>query len=249
MAKAIWVTFLILTFSCKPSIPISLESEPEEFHQKTCHGLNCSGVNLKYPVFTQESKTASILNKIIEERIIKLVDVNEEVKSLTIEEAAANFLDSYVEFMDSFSSNQEWVIEINFKILSENTRLISLIIETYTYTGGAHPNAYRQYLNFDKIDNQVLDTEALILDKPDLLHLVELKFREIHQIEEGRSLKETGMFFLEKDSVFFLPAAIGFEMDSVVFYYNPYEIAPYVMGGTEIKLAKEELKGILNLYY
>lgn len=248
MSKWIWLVFLIVAFSCNSSIPNNLEFELKEFHQKACHGLNCSEVNMKFPVFTQENETASVLNNLIEERIIKIVDVNEEIDSSSIEDAATNFLDSYIEFMDGFESNQEWEIDVTFKILFENVQLISIVIETYAYTGGAHPNSFRQYLNFDKIENQVLDNESLILDKPELLHLVESKFREIYEIEEKVSLMETGMFFLEKDSLFFLPAAIGFEMDSVVFYYNPYEIGPYVMGGTEIKFPKEELRGILNLY-
>jgi hypothetical protein len=248
MSSWIWLVFLIVAFSCNPPIHNSLEFELKEFHQKACKGLNCSEVNLKFPVFTQENETGSVLNNLIEERIIKIVDVNEEMKSSAIEEATTNFLDSYIEFMDGFESNQEWEIDVTFKILFENVQLISIVIETYAYTGGAHPNSYRQYLNFNKIENQVLDNESFISDKPELLHLVESKFREIHEIEERVSLKETGMFFLEKDSIFFLPAAIGFEMDSVVFYYNPYEIGPYVMGGTEIKFPKVELRGVLNLY-
>jgi hypothetical protein len=248
MSKWNWVVLFIAAFSCNPSIPISLEFEMKEFQQKACKGLNCSEVNIKFPVFTQEIESSSILNNLIEEKIIKLIEVNEEIKSSNIEEAATNFLDSYIEFMDLFESNQEWEIKVAARVIFQNSQLMSIEFETYSFTGGAHPNNNRQYLNFDKIENQLLDNESLVLDKSDLLHLVESKFREIHEIEEGVSLKETNMFFLEKDSIFFLPAAIGFEMDSVVFYYNPYEIGPYVIGGTEIKFPKEELKGVLNFY-
>jgi hypothetical protein len=248
MRKWFWLVFFIIAFSCNPPIHNSLEFELKEFHQKACKGLNCSEVSLKFPVFTQENETASILNNLIEERIIIIVDVNEELKSSAIEEAATNFLDAYIEFMDGFESNQEWEIDVTFKILFENVQLISIVIETYAYTGGAHPNSFRQYLNFNKIENQVVENESLILDRSELLSLVESKFRKIHEIEEGVTLRETGMFFLEKDSIFFLPANIGFEMDSLVLYYNPYEIGPYVLGGTEIRFAKEELTGVVNLY-
>ena len=248
MRKPFWVLVFIAAFSCNPSISNSLEFELKEFHQKACHDLNCSEVNLKFPVFVQENETSGILNNLIEERIIKIIDVNEEIKASKIEEAATNFLNSYINFMDNFQSNQEWEIDITFKVLFENVKLISFVVETYSFTGGAHPNSYRQYLNFDKIENQVVENEALILDRSELLSLVESKFRKIHEIEEGVTLRETGMFFLEKDSIFFLPATIGFEKDSLVLYYNPYEIGPYVMGGTEIKFAKEELTGVVNLY-
>ncbi len=248
MSKWIWLVLFIASFSCNPSAPISLEFELKEFEQKACKGLNCSKVNIEFPVFTQENQTSSILNNLIEEQIIKLIEVNEEIKSLNIEEAATNFLDSSIEFIDVFQSNQEWEIEVAVKVIFQNLQLISIEFETYSYTGGAHPNNHRQYLNFDKIEDQVLDNESLILDKSDLLHLLESKFREMHEIEEGVSLKETSKFFLEKDSIFFLPKAIGYEVDTIVFYYNPYEIGPYVMGSTEIKFPKEELTGILNLY-
>lgn len=248
MRKRFWVLVFIAAFSCNPPISNSLEFEEKEFHQKACHDLNCSEVNLKFPVFVQENETSGILNNLIEERIIKIIDVNEEIKASKIEEAATNFLNSYINFMDNFQSNQEWEIDITFKVLFENVKLISFVVETYSFTGGAHPNSYRQYFNFDKIENQVVENESLILDRSEILHLVESKFRKIHEIEEGVTLRETGKFFLEKDSIFFLPAAIGFEKDSLVLYYNPYEIGPYVLGGTEIKFAKEELTGVVNLY-
>jgi hypothetical protein len=56
------------------------------------------------------------------------------------------------------------------------------------------------------------------------------------------------MFFLDSNHKFFLPTAIGYEIDSLVLFYNTYEIGPYVMGTTEIKIAKQNLQGVVNLY-
>lgn len=248
MGKWFWSLLYITIFSCNPPFTGNLDFEPKDFHQKACHGKYCSEVNVTFPFFIKENEPSLILNKLIEEKIIELIEVNEEVKVVEIGVAATNFLDSYIGFMEEFQSNQEWEINITVRVLSENFQLISIVVETYSYTGGAHPNSYRQYLNFDKFKNKELENEYFILDRPGLLNLVELKFRKIHEVEDGITLKETGKFFLEKDSLFFLPSAIGFEMDSLVFFYNPYEIGPYVMGGTEVKLAKEELKGVVDLF-
>ncbi|MBO4663061.1 MAG: DUF3298 domain-containing protein [Bacteroidaceae bacterium] len=35
--------------------------------------------------------------------------------------------------------------------------------------------------------------------------------------------------------------------DSISFFYNPYDIAPYALGSTTISFAYDELKGIIIL--
>ncbi|WP_373523502.1 DUF3298 and DUF4163 domain-containing protein [Aquiflexum sp.] len=243
----IGILLLISLLSCNVGTN-KLESRTEVFHQKACHGEYCAEVNLKYPVFLGERERSIVLNNLIEEKIIKTVNVYEEIKVTEIIDAATNFLDSYVEFMDDFESAQDWEINLDAKVTFENEKIISIVFETYSFTGGAHPNSFRKYLNFDKQKNTEIDNISLIIDEQILLEIAESKFKEIHQVENDIPLKKTEMFFLDENDKFFLPTAIGFESDSLVLFYNSYEIGPYVMGTTEIKFAKSEMKGIVNLY-
>ncbi|WP_373492937.1 PdaC/SigV domain-containing protein [Aquiflexum sp.] len=239
--------FLISLLSCNVGTK-KLDVKTEVFHRKACHGDNCAELNLMYPFFVGENEVSIVLNILIEEKIIQTVDVQEEIKATGLEGAVANFLDSYVDFMVDFESTQDWEIKLDAKVTYENEKIISIVFETYSFTGGAHPNSFRQYLNFDKQKNTKIDNNSMIIDEQKLLEMTESKFREIHQVKKDIPLKETEMFFLDENDEFFLPSSIGFENDSLVLFYNSYEIGPYVMGTTEIKFAKSELIGIVNLY-
>lgn len=238
---------LISLLSCNVKTD-KLEKKTAEFNQKACHGAYCAEVNLRYPVFLGESQSTTILNKSIENQVVVFLKPFEQKPRENINSAAAIFLEEYLRFMEDFEPSQEWEINLDAKVTFENQQIISIVFETYSFTGGAHPNSFRQYLNFDKQRNVEIENDSLIVDKQVLLKMTESKFREVHQVEKGMSLSETNMFFLDANDKFFLPAAFGYEMDFLVLFYNTYEIGPYVMGTTEIKLAKNDLEGIVNLY-
>lgn len=238
---------MILMLSCNAKSD-KLEKKTEEFNQKACYGIYCSEVNLNYPVFLSEPQTAAILNNSMERKMLSFLEPFEETRGVNIQEASQTFLDAYMGFMEDFESTQEWVINLDAKVSFENEKIISIVFETYSFTGGAHPNSFRQYLNFDKQRNIEIENDSLIIDKLMLLEMAESKFREIHQVEKDVPLSETDLFFLDSNQNFFLPTAIGYEIDSLVLFYNTYEIGPYVMGTTEIKIAKQNLQGVVNLY-
>lgn len=83
------------------------------------------------------------------------------------------------------------------------------------------------------------------LDQPALLALAENAFREFHEVDEGSTLEESGLFFLPETG-FFLPNAIGFSSDKFRLIYIPYEIGPYAMGYTELEFSLDEVKGIVR---
>nr|WP_283773982.1 DUF3298 and DUF4163 domain-containing protein [Aquiflexum sp. TKW24L] len=221
-----------------------------DFQQKTfekvdCAGQDCAKVSLSYPFFPGPSESADFLNAHMEQQLVMFLNIGENQEIVPLDSAVTTFLDSYVAFREDFDSPQEWEIMIDSKVTFLGDKLISIVFDSYSFTGGAHPNSYRLYLNFDLGKNAPLKNEDLVLDKNALLTLAESKFRDYHGVPQSVSLAEDGSFFLENDKDFFLPAAMGFEGEDFVLFYNPYEIGPYVMGPTELRFTKQEIKGLI----
>jgi hypothetical protein len=151
-----------------------------------------------------------------------------------------------VEFRKSFEDvSQEWEIEVMGKVVFESEKLLTVRFSNYWFTGGAHPNSSVAYLNFDLGQGgKLLTPDELLMDKEKLLALAERKFKEIHDVSGELALEDDERFFLP-ESGFFLPAAMGFENGEWVMLYNPYEIGPYVMGYTELRFGRDEIKGVV----
>lgn len=237
----------LLLFSCQAKIPESgvLEFEPKKFEKEACVGKECAIISLTYPFFTGQSESADFLNVHVEQQLVMFLNIGENQEIIPLDSAASTFLNAYVAFKKDFDSLQEWEITVDAKVTLQGQKLISLVFDTFSFTGGAHPNTYRMYLNFDIAKNSPLKNEDLILDKNALSTLAKSKFREYHDVPDSVALAQEGTFFLENDKDFFLPAAMGFEGEEFILFYNPYEIGPYVMGPTELRLIKEEIKGLV----
>jgi hypothetical protein len=242
------IFFGILLQSCHTGTTESgtLEFEQRKVQKEACVGEECAQISLVFPYFTGKSESVDYLNLHVEQELVMFLNVGENQEIVPLDSAVKTFLDSYVAFKKDFDSAQEWEISIDSKVTHQGQKLISIVFDSFSFTGGAHPNSYRMYLNFDLFTGSLLKNEELILDKNGLLTLGESKFRDYHKVPDGVALKEEGSFFLENDRDFFLPAAMGFEGEEFVLFYNPYEIGPYVMGSTELRFSKEEVKGLVR---
>jgi hypothetical protein len=101
-------------------------------------------------------------------------------------------------------------------------------------------------LNFNKVTRKAIPNSDLIRNQGALLAVAEHAFRKYHGVEGEKNLKDDGRFFLNEKEGFFLPAAMGFEQDHFLLFYNSYEIGPYVLGPTEIKIPLNDIKDMLN---
>jgi hypothetical protein len=233
-----------LGFSCQTKKPEefkdTLASETKKIEQKACVGDECASVDISYPVFGDEK-----LQSLIERIIVQGMSFVEQPETLPLDSAVQSFLDEFTGLKADFPDAISWEYSMDVRVSFESDSLLSLVFDSFSFTGGAHPNSFRSYLNFEKKTAQEITNSELILEEKILLSKVEVEFRKYHEVEEGMGLKADGRFFLNEKDEFFLPAAIGFEQDFLVLYYNSYEIGPYVMGPTELKLPQSELAGIV----
>ena len=78
--------------------------------------------------------------------------------------------------------------------------------------------------------------------QPRLRELAEVHFREARELGVDESLSDAGFFWGES---FALPENYALTEEGLYFYYNPYEIAAYVVGPTSFTISREQMAGLL----
>ena len=118
------------------------------------------------------------------------------------------------------------------------------MLEVYSYTGGAHPNARTLYGSWFLEDGRRVALRDLLTPGSEerVAEIAEAVFREQRGLPTEQSLEEQGFDF--PDGKFALNENFAVTDQGLVFYFNPYEIAPYALGPTEIELTFEALEGL-----
>jgi hypothetical protein len=152
---------------------------------------------------------------------------------------------SVVERMPTMSwESLNWFYREVFALVAETSRIAIISQEKEYYTGGAHGMRNKNYYVFSLEDKRQLTLEDIVLEeaKPALEDLVEAALRDLMEIPSWIPLSEKGFFeeWEGKLEDFYLSShGLGFQWD-------PYEIAPYVMGAMEISIPYDRLQGILT---
>lgn len=252
------ILFVILLFACSDKKPAKQQEVIEEvppivinevlMSSQNCDpdSLTCTYVRIEFPEFTDSTKSA--LNKQIEQKIKAIVTgyFREDFIAGTLEHIAQEFIYDYEAFMVDFPTYEfGWYIIANAEITYESPGIVSLIIYSETFTGGAHPNSNTSYFVFDAKTNKELEINEIISDTTKFKLVVEKEFRKEKGLSDDQLLADAG--FMLDDGNFQLPQNIGFTADSVIVHFNPYEIAPYSAGPTTLKISREALDDILSV--
>lgn len=166
--------------------------------------------------------------------------------SLTLEEAAARFLDEHRElYLDTTLPIRPWMEEYDLAFTRQQDQYWALTRSYYGYTGGAHGIYYTQYLHVDPQQKRLLPIDSLLDMKAfaSLTALAEKSFRQQEGISDKASLEEEYFF---EEGQFYLPTNFALEKDSIAFLYGLYEIKPYAAGETILRLAYKDVQSYLK---
>lgn len=135
-----------------------------------------------------------------------------------------------------------WTMETNGKI-DFHDELANLELANYSFMGGAHPNYYIQYVNFNTTNGKVITYDDFIKDRAAFEQLIQKKFlAQISDMtEEQMSIED---FFWGEG--FQLAKNFKLGKESLELLYNPYEAAAYALGSISINLPYDELQGIIE---
>jgi hypothetical protein len=146
--------------------------------------------------------------------------------------------------IDNYGPGDIMDAEYSTGIVSYEKNILSMSVYTWQNTGGAHPNGYGFFLNFDTRTGDTLSLLDVL--KPETAD--ELVYRGKEQfIKENGNIKENGWFWDEGN--FFLPQTFAITKGGLLFTYQSYEAGPYAMGAPQFFLSWSQIKDIVKPGY
>ena len=176
--------------------------------------------------------------------MISLLVHDEEVEASTLTDAIRSFKNGYTELRKLFPDETAvWKAKIAGSVSYEDKNVLTIAMNSYLFTGGAHGYTTRRFLNFDKRKGEEIENWELFKDQKHFKNFAETKFRIQENIPPNHPINSTGFMF-EQDK-FYLPENIGFTAEGLVLLYNQYEVASYADGAIELVLPYPEIRNYL----
>jgi hypothetical protein len=208
---------------------------------------NCAKIKIEFPQIT------SFENEIVKEKINKSIadlfsqDILGGTKSADFETMMKGFIEEYESFRTEFPELlQSWFIERSGEVKLNKENIFSIDYMEYSYTGGAHPNTYVTFKNFNLSNGDEIGLDEIIsADKQnELTKIAEAEFRKLKELTREADLGQAGFWF-ENDK-FYLNDNFLITDTSLVFYYNNYEITAYAFGPTELEILYTKIKNLVK---
>lgn len=258
MRQWLWISALSVAGCASPNIPEQLDPDTDQLVFKmitkeqtldecVAGAEGCTYVRLDYPVLVDAPEGYAV--EAITDAVLFAVTANySDQDDYPSAEAMMNgFLDEYRALKEAMPAYAHpWFLERKVFVLHNTPEVLSLSFSERMFTGGAHGSATLTFRNLDPTTGDELLLSDLLIDgyEAGLLPIAEARFREVRTIEEGMSLADAGFTF--ENGVFSLTDNFAVGADGLTFYYNPYDVAAYAVGPTEIFLSYEDLSGLLK---
>ncbi|NWF89150.1 MAG: DUF3298 and DUF4163 domain-containing protein [Ignavibacteriaceae bacterium] len=218
-----------------------------EKQSEICDSTGCAKIVLEYPAIktsfnsaVKDSLEAYIMNTLLE-------NYSQQLKLKSLDEMAKVFMADYVGAKKDFPDYTiPWEINNTISVIYNSNSIVSFQSELYHFTGGAHGNSGVYFSNFNSQDGSKLLLSDLMNSnyKSELNKIAEKIFRKEKKLDPSASLEAEGFWFA--DNKFSLNENFGIKNDGLVFYFNFYEVAPYAMGPTEIRIPYSEIKSLIK---
>ncbi|BDQ04412.1 DUF3298 and DUF4163 domain-containing protein [Ignavibacterium sp.] len=223
------IIILVIATSAKAEVD-SLTIIKKEFYQATED--TSAYVKISYPQISGlgNSEVQGKINSFLETEFMQ----------------AKSWFDDFVADTDYTSEfPPDWVFsfETDFRVTFNSKDFISVVLDYYEFTGGAHGNYYSIGYNIRTSDGKVFGISDIL--KPNSLQaLSEFCAEEIMNMFDANSLNEAGLFedelnISEDQDFYIIPNAL-------VIQFDPYEVAPYAMGSIDVELEFSKIKNIIK---
>lgn len=172
-------------------------------------------ISATYPVFEGNGEGLKAVNKAIEE------DAQNRL-ALAESELAPIALDYAVE-----GESTDWSSHIKYNVKSSQGSVISIYIVNDYYLGGAHPNVELSSLTFNVTTGEKMTADDFVADA---LNKGKEGIRAMAEAEPDKYL------FYDDESFSLSEENWYVEDGEMVFFVEPYEIAPYAVGIVEYRM-------------
>ena len=133
----------------------------------------------------------------------------------------------------------DWQVSRTAFILYANANVVSVVVKSEGFLGGAHGFSEESLFVFDGTSGKSFSWDEVIESSSRGIfeRAAEAEFRRARSVPPTQSLQEAGFTF--ENEVFALPTNFALTDKGIVCHYNPYEVGPYVMGATDFTVPME----------
>lgn len=165
--------------------------------------------------------------------------------STTVERTAQTFIAEFDDFHQSDPFPRIWTSESRAKVYRITPSYLSLAIDVYSFTGGAHGNYATVFDHYDIERQQKLTLDDIVdpAFRNELTAVAERYFRQQENLGVDQPFGDRYFF---DDDRFRITDNFALERDSLLLLYNIYDIKPYVDGQTELRVPLSELTRLLS---
>lgn len=240
MKKFLLLPILLAATACVSDT--GLEMQTREYTGQICD--SCPVVHVSVPEAVKDRGLGRTVNTAIREEILELLNYDDESDATDIPGAIAAFQQGFQKMQREFPEELTgWEASVKGIKSYEDPNVLSIQLDTYIFTGGAHGYAATRYLNFDKGSGKELDAEALFSKPGAFATYAEAAFRKQYDIGSDAPINSTGFMF--EDNSFVLPQNIGLTAEGLVLHYNPYEAASYADGALVLRFPLDNVSSYL----
>lgn len=155
-----------------------------------------------------------------------------EQDAFNLEKSLLAEIDEYVKEVQHYDFPiNNFVLYSRFQPGYVNSRMLSLTVDYYQYTGGAHGITERRPYNIDLSTGQDLALKDLFISNYDYGSVINNEIRRQINSSEGMYFDgDMGFQGISEDQDFYL------QDDALIIFFQQYEIAPYAAGIPEFKI-------------
>ncbi|MCE7066744.1 DUF3298 and DUF4163 domain-containing protein [Dyadobacter sp. CY326] len=232
-----------------------LSGAPRKSEFGGCDSTKNQGISIRLNLWepADSGKVGTAIRDILTTKSIQRINSYGDSASIAANPGASRSIkDAYEVFEKNYNGFKKdfpeapgcWAVELKGDTVFSTPKTLFYQLDHYAFTGGAHPNSFRSYHAFDLKTGGELQLKSFVSDSVALTNLVEKYFRQTEKIAPEINLEEEGYFLLNNQ--FAIPVSWVFTPKGILFYYNPYEIAPYARGAIQFTIPYAQLEGIID---
>ena len=216
----------------QPFVDEEIDKQIIEILKQTLSSEEASGAKV-------EDQPASEINK-------EKIETARQKLEKQISPYIQNFLNLDQE-VKTLSTNHKISLMIKPKILNSEGPLVTVVLNSSNYLGGAHGASSQQYFNFDLTTKKLVQLSEIIEKNK----WSALKEKTYDAFKTWVIESELSSDVKEYEQVWKFKLADNYYLGTkgLILQYGEYEIGPYVVGLPRLTIPYEELNGILKAKY
>ena len=173
-----------------------------------------------------------------------------ETPKLKLEKATQPYMQAFLKLdqeLKALSSSQQISLMIKPKILNADVPLVTVVLNSSSYLGGAHGSSSQQYYNFDLKNQQQVELNDILL--PNQKAVLEQRAYAVFKTWVTDAKLAENIQDYEQIWKFKLSNNFYLGQQGLILQYAEYEIGPYVVGLPRLTIPYDQLQTVLKKQY